>query len=65
MLKLNRLGLQRYKKKIKVCTPIHNRSVVFMPTTKKTTKSLEVSDNHRIFAADNKYRIWNQRLETR
>lgn len=32
---------------------------------KKTTKSLEVSDNHRIFAADNEYRIWNQRLETR
>ena len=25
-----------------------------MPTTKKTTKSLEVSDNHRIFAAEKK-----------
>lgn len=52
MLKLNRLGLQRYKKKIKVCTPIHNRIAFFMPTTKKTTKSLEVSDNHRIFATE-------------
>lgn len=64
MLKLNRLGLQRYKKKIKVRTPIHNRSLFFMLTTKKTTKSLEVSKNRRIFAAEKRILRYGQGSKT-